>query len=253
MSIIVYFLFSAFMFFAGFSIFFQAEGKSYQNRYLGLAILFKSVIQISFILVVLFNQVPYLKTILKITTPLYFMVPPLAFFYFRNTLGNSNKKQRYDWIHFIPFMLVVAVLVFEFMGYKNAITFNETNMSFNEFFILQSISSKNLALIQPLFILAYLSFVYFKYLNKNLLRNSRSTSDNIRLLIVIWFVLFCTQIAKLMKLCFGDFFLNNIGDILFSFLNIFIIFLIYKLIGIISKVTENIISFKKFGKSISGK
>ena len=56
-----------------------------------------------------------------------------------------------------------------------------------------------------------------------------------------------------MKLCFGDFILNNIGDILFSFLNIFIIFLIYKLIGIISKVTENIISFQNFGKSRSGK
>jgi TM2 domain-containing membrane protein YozV len=181
------------------------------------------------------------------------MVPPLAFFYFRNTLSNSNKKQRYDWIHSIPFMLVVAVLIFEFMGYKNAITFNETNMSFNEFFILQSIASKNLAVIQPLFILAYLSFVYFKYLNKNVLRNFKSTSDNIRLLIVIWFVLFSTQIAKLMKLCFGDFILNNIGDILFSLLNIFIIFLIYKLIRIISKVTENIISFKKFGKSISAK
>jgi hypothetical protein len=253
MSIIIYFLFSVFLFFAAFSILFKEDSKNTSNRYLGAAVLIKSIIQISFVLVMVFRQEQFLKSILKALTPLYFIIPALIFFYFRNTLSNSKTSGRYNWLHFIPFVIVSVMGIFDLLGYSESIAFNQTNISFNEFFILQTISSKYLAAIQPLIILAYLIFIYITQLKQYVLLNFKSLESNTQLMIVIWYVLFCSQIAKLLKLSFGDYILNNVGDVLFYFINLFVVFQLYRLLLALFKTTHNIFSFRRFGKSLSGK
>ena len=251
MSIIIYFLFSAFLFFAGFFILFNEDKKSNSNYYLGSAILIKSIIQISFILVMVFKHEPFLKTMLKTVTPLYFMMPAFIFFYFRNTLSNTKSPLRNNWIHFLPFFIVSLMGIFDLFGYSELITFNQTNMSFNEFFILQTISSKYLAALHPIIIMAYLIYVYVKYLRQYTFFKVKSLPSNIQLLIAIWFVLLGTQIAKLGKLIFGDFILNSVGDILFYIISLFLIFQLYKLFSALYLMGNSVLTFKNYGKQIN--
>ena len=252
MSIIIYFLFSAFLFFAGCFILLREDKKSNSNYYLGSAILVKSIIQISFILAMVFKQEPFLKTMLKAVTPLYFMMPALIFFYFRNTLSNTKSPMRKNLIHFLPFLIVSAMGVFDLFGYSEFIAFKQTNMSFNEFFILQTISSKYLAALQPIIIMGYLIYIYIKFLRQYTFLKLKSLQSNTQLLIAIWFVLLGTQIAKLEKLIFGDFILNSVGDILFYIINLIVVFQLYKLVLTLSLMAKSLFSFRNYGKQNNG-
>lgn len=249
MSIIIYFLFSAFLFFAGCFILFTEAKKSNSNYYLGSAILIKSIIQISFILAMVFKQEPFLKPMLKAVTPLYFMMPALIFFYFRNTLSNTKPPMRNNLIHFIPFLIVSAMGVFDLFGYSKFIAFNQTNMSFNEFFILQTISSKYLAALQPTIIMGYLIYIYVKFLRQYTFLKLKSLQSNTQLLIAFWFVLFGTQIAKIGKLIYGEFILNSVGDVLFYMINLFVIFQLYKLFLTLYLMGNSLLAFRNYGKN----
>jgi hypothetical protein len=185
---------------------------------------------------------------LKAVTPLYFIIPALIFFYFRNTLSNTKPPMRINLIHFTPFLIVSLMGIFDLFGYSEFIAFKQTNMSFNEFFILQTISSKYLAAIQPLFIMGYLIYIYVKFLRQYTFLKLKSLQSNTQLLIAIWFVLLGTQIAKLGKLIFGNFILNSVGDILFYIINLIILFQLYKLFLSLYLMANTAFSFRNFGK-----
>ena len=237
------------MFFASLFLIFKEERTFHSSNFLGAAILTKSIIQTLFILVMVFNHEPLLKMILKITTPLYFLMPALAFFYFRNTLSNSKEKRAHDWMHYLPFYIVSALCIFEYFGYTNPFTFNETNISFNEFFILQTVSNKFIAAIHPLYLLIYLIYIFFRYEINYAFLNFKALQSNTQLLIAFWFVLFGTQIAKIGKLIYGEFILNSVGDILFYMINLFVIFQLYKLFLTLYLMGNSLLAFRNYGKN----
>ena len=244
MSIIIYLLFSFFILFLGFILILKKEDKFNANKLLATALIVKSAIQLNYALIILFDHNLFLKLFNKASEPLYYVLPPIIFFYYRNTFTASNRIRKFDIIHFIPFVFIV-ILNFNLLGYNfNSSISQQQSISFNELILVNSISSQINALFQPLTFLIYLLTIYILYLKPFPVLHFKSLNSNIQWLMVFYLVLFCTQLAKIAKIFYGDFILNTIGDLIFILIFYGSIALFFYLIVSIIKLMKGITIFR---------
>lgn len=80
--------------------------RTYSNYILALIFLLEIFFVITYLLLYLgtITEVPHL---FKIAAPLNFLIPPFAYLYVRSMLLNKNRIEFAEWLHFIPFVLVV--------------------------------------------------------------------------------------------------------------------------------------------------
>lgn len=215
MSIIIYLLFSFFILFLGFILIVKKDDKFNANKLLATALIVKSVIQLNYALIILLDHNLFLELFNKASEPLYYALPPLIFFYYRNTLTVSNRIRKFDLVHFIPFVFIV-ILNFNLLGYNfNSSIFQHQSISINELILVNSISSQINPLFQPLTFLIYLLTIYVLYLKHFPVIHFKSLNSNIQWLMVFYLILFCTQLAKIAKIFYGDLISNTIGDLIF--------------------------------------
>lgn len=80
--------------------------RTYSNYILAFIFLLEIFFVITYLLLYLgtITEVPHL---FKIAAPLNFLIPPFAYLYVRSMLLNKNRIEFAEWLHFIPFVLVV--------------------------------------------------------------------------------------------------------------------------------------------------
>jgi AraC-like DNA-binding protein len=93
-------------FIVSFILFRSAAGNPRINRLLGVAFFCMAWYNMIYYLTVT-NQIPRFYWILGWGTPLYYLITPCIFLYVRQTLNGVQGLTRKDWVHFLPFIIVL--------------------------------------------------------------------------------------------------------------------------------------------------
>jgi AraC-like DNA-binding protein len=94
-------------FIVSFILFRSAAGNPRINRLLGVAFFCMAWYNMIYYLTVT-DQIPRFYWILGWGTPLYYLITPCIFLYVRHTLNGTRNLTRKDWIHFLPFFIVLV-------------------------------------------------------------------------------------------------------------------------------------------------
>lgn len=94
-------------FIVSFILFRSAAGNPRINRLLGVAFFCMAWYNMIYYLTVT-DQIPRFYWILGWGTPLYYLITPCIFLYVRHTLNGTRNLNRKDWIHFLPFFIVLV-------------------------------------------------------------------------------------------------------------------------------------------------
>ncbi|WP_163397602.1 helix-turn-helix domain-containing protein [Flavobacterium fluviatile] len=62
------------------------------------------------------NTFKHLPSLFTITKSFIFLVAPSAFLYIRNTLFTDQLFKKYDWLHFLPFLIYFGLTIFVWIG-----------------------------------------------------------------------------------------------------------------------------------------
>ena len=92
--------------------------QSYSNFLLSLSLFSVTLFTLTSALLInhAIFQVPHL---FRINMPLHYLVAPCAYLYVRSVLYQENNFRRYDWLHFVPFILHTIEL-FPFLSHSAA-------------------------------------------------------------------------------------------------------------------------------------
>lgn len=138
-----------------------------------------------------FNNSTFLLSILNVQSlPLYYMAPPMLYFYVRNTLEDKNKLSKTDLIHFIPafigFISIMPYIISDW-SYKNQIAqqfmdeFNSIKTAHTHWFYPNYVN----VIFRPSQLLAYSSFCIYK-IWKYSLKNRKYSPSYQRSLLLKW-------------------------------------------------------------------
>ncbi|WP_069660921.1 helix-turn-helix domain-containing protein [Arcticibacter eurypsychrophilus] len=88
-------------------IFIVKKSNNYLSRtFLGIAFLILSWYAIVYIVVVSKNLIHF-PFMFRIGSPFYYLVPPLIYLYIRCSFYKQQKRNRWDYLHLIPFLLTI--------------------------------------------------------------------------------------------------------------------------------------------------
>ncbi|PBJ11488.1 AraC family transcriptional regulator [Flavobacterium sp. ACN6] len=124
--------------------------KNYSKSFfLGLFLLSLAVVSIYnfYLSANIFKEFPELFTITK---SFIFLAAPCSFLYVRNILSQGKKIRKYDWLHFVPFVIYFTLTLFVYIG------------SFTNLKIVDYIAVKIKSPFSILTLTIWLSYVFFQ-------------------------------------------------------------------------------------------
>lgn len=124
--------------------------KNYSRSFfLGMFLLSLAVVSIYnfYLSANLYKEIPDLFTITK---SFIFLAAPCSFLYVRNILSPSRKFKKYDWLHFLPFVIYFVLTLFVYVG------------SFTNLSIVNYIASKIKNPFSILTLTIWLFYVFFQ-------------------------------------------------------------------------------------------
>jgi len=167
----------------------STRGNPLLNRL--LAAVFISRVALDFItLIFISNYFSFHSKLIFLIPSITFLGPACTFFYVRTYLGDESKLHKWDWLHFLPSLLVFVNMLPALLS--SSIEAN--GMAIANSLIFGSSSNRNLTLFMPLkaqlFVRIILTFLYFGFSWKILIQHLSQKSHQISWAIKYWLLFF---------------------------------------------------------------